>query len=135
MHKLYLDILFFIKDRQTNIEIGFWENIQIYSGFQEFTNKYSNKFGCPKIYKWISKYIHTAEMAQIRIRMIFESHFIRIFEYSCSSLIQNPWLLFLGCVLVTILLVLHWKLKSICCTSFTIRKTILVWYKFLQACG
>ena len=35
-------------------------------------------FGCPKIYKWISKYICTGEWAQIRI--IFEGYFIKIFN-------------------------------------------------------
>ena len=44
--------------------------------------KYSNIFGCPKIYERISEYIRTGEMARIRIRIIFEGHFIRIFEYS-----------------------------------------------------
>ena len=45
-------------------------------------NEYSNIFGCPKIYEWISEYIPTEEMAQIRIQIIFEDHFIWIFEYS-----------------------------------------------------
>ena len=45
-------------------------------------NEYSNIFGGPKIYEWISEYIRTGEMARIRIRIIFEGHFIRIFEYS-----------------------------------------------------
>ena len=30
--------------------------------------------------------MRTGEMAQIRIRIILEGHFIRIFEYLCSSL-------------------------------------------------
>ena len=65
-----------------NIKIRFLANIQIYSNFWEFTNKYLNIFGCPKIYEWISEYIRTGEMARIRIQIIFKGHFIWIFEYS-----------------------------------------------------
>ena len=64
-----------------NIKIRFWAKLQIYSDFWEFANEYSNIFGCPKIYEWISKHIRTGEMARIQIRIIFEGHFIRIFEY------------------------------------------------------
>ena len=67
----------------------FLANIQIYSDFWEFTNEYSNIFGCPKIYEWISKYIPTGEMARIRIRIIFERHFFRIFEY--SNICAHHW--------------------------------------------
>ena len=84
-----LDILFFIKNRYSNIKIGFWANIWIYSDFWEFTNEYLNIFGCPKIYEWISEYIRTREMARIRIRIIFEGHFVRIFEY--SNICAHHW--------------------------------------------
>ena len=67
----------------------FLANIQIYSDFWQFTNEYSNIFGCPKIYEWISEYIRIGEMARIRIRIIFERHFFRIFEY--SNICAHHW--------------------------------------------
>ena len=42
-------------------------------------NEYSNIFSCPKIYEWISAYIHTGEMAWMQILIILESHFFYIF--------------------------------------------------------
>ena len=72
---------FVIKNRDANIKIRFWATIQIYSDCQEFTNKYLNVLSCPKIYEWISKYIRTRNMARIRIRIIFEGHFVWIFKY------------------------------------------------------
>ena len=50
-------------------------------------NKYPSIFGCHIFAKQVYKYIHTLEMAQIQIRILFEGHFIWIFEYSYSSLI------------------------------------------------
>ena len=53
-----------------------WTNIRIYSVVQ-------------KIDEWISEYIRTGEMARIRIQIIFEGHFIRIFEY--SNICAHHW--------------------------------------------
>ena len=52
-------------------------------------NKYTNIFLCHIITKQISEYICTPDIAQIGIRIIFEGNFIRIFEYSYSSLIEE----------------------------------------------
>ena len=52
-------------------------------------NEYPNIFGCHIFTKQISEYIHTPEIARIRIRIIFEGNFIRIFEYLYSSLIEE----------------------------------------------
>ena len=65
-------------------------HIQIDLDVQEFTNEYLNIFGCPKVFKWITKYIYIGEMAQIQIRIIFEGHFIRIFEY--SNICAHHWI-------------------------------------------
>ena len=51
-------------------------------------NKYPNICGCHIFTKRMSEYIYTSEIAQIQIRIIFEGHFIRIFEYSYSSMIE-----------------------------------------------
>ena len=81
MQKVYLNLLFFIKNRLQILKLGFSANVQIYSNFHEFMKEYSNIFGFPKIYELISEYIRTGEIGQIRIRLIFEGHFIRILEY------------------------------------------------------
>ena len=52
-------------------------------------NEYPNIFGCNIFIERISEYIRIPEIAQIRIRITFEGHFIRIFEYSYSSLIEG----------------------------------------------
>ena len=52
-------------------------------------NKYPNILGCNIFTKRISEYICIPEIAQIRI--IFEGHFIRIFEYWYSSLIEGSF--------------------------------------------
>ena len=52
-------------------------------------NKYPNIFGWNTFTEQISEYICSPEIAQIRIRIIFEGHFIQIFEYSYSSLIEG----------------------------------------------
>ena len=52
-------------------------------------NEYPNIFGCTIFTERISEYICIPEIAQIRIRIIFEGHFIRIFEYLYSSLIEE----------------------------------------------
>ena len=88
-HKFNLESLFFIKKRWANIRIRFWANFQINLKFYEFTNKYLNVFSCSKIYDWISKYICTGEMAQIRIRFIFEGHYNWIFKY--SNICAHHW--------------------------------------------
>ena len=49
-------------------------------------SKYPNKFRCNIFTKQISEYICFPEVA--RIQIIFEGHFIQIFEHSYSSL-QN----------------------------------------------
>ena len=52
-------------------------------------NEYLNIFGCNIFTERISEYIRIPEIARIRIRIIFEGHFIRIFEYSYESLIEE----------------------------------------------
>ena len=52
-------------------------------------NKYPNIFGCHIFTEWISEYIFMPEIAQIRIQIILEFKFIRIFLYSYSSLIEE----------------------------------------------
>ena len=52
-------------------------------------NEYPNIVGCNIFTEGISEYIRIPEIAQIRIRIIFKGHFIRIFEYSYSSLIEG----------------------------------------------
>ena len=52
-------------------------------------NEYPNIFGWNTFTKQISEYICCPEIAQIRIQIIFEGHFIRIFEYLYSSLIEG----------------------------------------------
>ena len=52
-------------------------------------NEYPNIFGYPILTKQISEYMCMPELAQIRIQIIFEGNFIRIFEYSYSSLIED----------------------------------------------
>ena len=46
-------------------------------------------FGCNIFTKQISEYICIPELTQTGIRIIFEGHFIRIFKYSYSSLIEG----------------------------------------------
>ena len=55
-------------------------------------NEYLNIFGCNIFTERISEYIRFPEIARIRIQIIFESHFIQIFEYSYSSLIKEFFL-------------------------------------------
>ena len=57
----------FIEHGQTNIRKRFGANIQMFSDFQEFINKYPNIFCSPKVYKQISEYICNSEIAQIQI--------------------------------------------------------------------
>ena len=62
-------------------------------------NKYSNIYGCHICTERISEYICMPEIARIRIQVIFKGHFIRIFTYSYSSLIEEIfemlyWILF-----------------------------------------
>ena len=52
-------------------------------------NEYPNILGWNTFTKQISEYIRSPEIAQIRIRIIFKGHFIRIFEYLYSSLIEG----------------------------------------------
>ena len=52
-------------------------------------NEYPNIFGCKILTERISEYIRIPEIAQIRIQIIFEGHFIQVFEYSYSSLIEE----------------------------------------------
>ena len=52
-------------------------------------NEYPNIFGCNIFTEQISEYICTPEIARIQIRIRFEGHFIQIFEYSYSSLIEG----------------------------------------------
>ena len=52
-------------------------------------NEYRNIFGCNIFTERISEYIRIQETAQIQIRILFKGNFIRIFEYSYSSLIQG----------------------------------------------
>ena len=51
--------------------------------------KYPNIFGCHIFTERISEYICTPEIAQIRIRLIFKGHFIKILKYLYSSLIEE----------------------------------------------
>ena len=55
-------------------------------------NEYTNILGCNIFTKRISEYIRIPEIARIRIQIIFEGHFIRIFEYSYSSLVEEIFL-------------------------------------------
>ena len=71
-------------------------------------SEYLNKFECNIFTKQISKYIRTPEIAQIRIRIIFKSHFIRIFEYLYSSLIEE--ICEKGTLMLPINKILHWIL-------------------------
>ena len=52
-------------------------------------NEYPNILGCNIFTEQISEYIRIPEIARIQIRIIFEGHFIQIFEYSYSSLIED----------------------------------------------
>ena len=52
-------------------------------------NEYPNIFGCNIFTERISEYIHIPKIARIRIGIIFEGHFIQIFKYSYSSLIEE----------------------------------------------
>ena len=52
-------------------------------------NEYPNIFGCNIFTERISEYICIPEIARIQIQIIFEGHFIRIFKYSYSSLIED----------------------------------------------
>ena len=64
----------------------FWANIQIYLDFWEFTNEYSNIFGCPKIYEWI--YLYWGNGTNTILNNIWGPFYLNIwiFEYLCSSL-------------------------------------------------
>ena len=52
-------------------------------------NEYPNIFGCNISTEQITEYIRIPEIARIQIQIIFEGHFIQIFEYSYSSLIEG----------------------------------------------
>ena len=52
-------------------------------------NDYPNIFECHIFTKLISKYICKSEIAWIRIEIILEGNFIRIFEHSYSSLVED----------------------------------------------
>ena len=52
-------------------------------------NEYPNIFGCNILTERISQYIRIPKIARIQIWIIFEGHFIRIFKYSYSSLIEE----------------------------------------------
>ena len=54
-------------------------------------NEYPNIFGCNIFTERISEYICFPEIAQIQIRITFKGHFIQIFEYSYSSLIEGSF--------------------------------------------
>ena len=66
-----------------------WTRANIYIWMPHYVqNEYPNKFGWSIFTEQISKYICIPDIAQIRIWIIFEGHFIRILEYSYSSLIE-----------------------------------------------
>ena len=67
-------------------------------------SKYLNLFRCHKF----TEYIHTPEIAEIRIRIIFAGHFIQIFEYSYSPLIEEMFEK--GLLMLPKNLILHWVL-------------------------
>ena len=52
-------------------------------------NEYSNIFGGNIFTERIPEYIRIPEIAQIRIQIIFEGHFIQIFEYLYALLIEG----------------------------------------------
>ena len=59
------------------------EKISEYIGMaHNLPNKYLNIFGCHLFTKLISKYICTPELERIQIEILFDGHFIQIFEYS-----------------------------------------------------
>ena len=80
MHKFYLDLLFSLEIDSRILK----KDLSKYSNIFGFLRIYKRIFSCPKIYKLISEYILTEEMAQIRIRILFEGHFIGIFK--CSNI-------------------------------------------------
>ena len=52
-------------------------------------SKYPNIFGCNIFTKLITEYTCTPQIALMRIQIIFEGHFIQIFEYLYLSLIKE----------------------------------------------
>ena len=64
-------------------------SIRIYSDATLCTERISEYIRWNSFTEWISEYICSPEIAQIRIRIIFEGHFIWIFEYLYSSLIEG----------------------------------------------
>ena len=52
-------------------------------------NKSQNIFGCNIFTEQISEYVCIPEIAQIRIQIVFKGHFIQIFKYLCSSLLEG----------------------------------------------
>ena len=67
---------------------------------------YLNLFGCHIFTKQISEYIHTTEVAQKRIRIIFYGYFILMFEYSYSSMIEG--IFENGSLMLPLNKILHW---------------------------
>ena len=57
-------------------------------------NKYQNIFVCHVITKQISSYICIGEMAQIKLKMTFEGHFIQIFKSSKVQISKYLYSLF-----------------------------------------
>ena len=53
--------------------------------------EYQNIFECYIFTEQISQYIRTPKIARIQIQIIFEGHFIQIFEYSYSSLTKETF--------------------------------------------
>ena len=77
-----------IKWTQTKIRIysdaaSYTKQISEYTWMPHYVpRKYPNILKCHIFTKQISEYICTPEIAPIQIRIIFQGHFIRIFEYS-----------------------------------------------------
>ena len=71
-------------------------------------NEYPNIFGCRTFPKQISEYICMPEIARIQIQIIFEGNFIRIFDYSDSSLIDE--IFEKGSLLLPLNKMLYWML-------------------------
>ena len=73
---------------------------------QYVPNEYPNIFGCNIFTEGISEYIRIPEIARIRIQIKILGHFIRIFKYSYSSLVEE--FLLKGSLLFYLNKMLHW---------------------------
>ena len=73
--------------------------------------KYPNILGCQIFTKRISEYIHTPKIAQIQIQIIFDGHFLQIFKYAYSSLIEEIFKK--GSLMLLKNLILHWILFDV----------------------